>query len=276
MKIFIDPGHGGRDPGAVGNGMRESDINLEVALHLVEILRVGGVQVQLSRETDVSPAQRWQVANAFGADLLVSIHTNAGGGTGVETLIPTASPNNPTRNLHLTRRIAERVSNDIGTRFGMGVRRANGVMLETETRHGSIGVLRNSTMPAVLVEVAFIDSPPQNPDLDVLRNKRRQVAESIAGSIFEMAHEFEYAPEMMEDNMTDEKFNELIERWIAGRAQMPTNDHLAPDEFAAAVERGIMDGTRPQAFVTRQEVAVMAGRVNARVDTLAAAVGVRM
>ena len=184
-KIFIDAGHGGRDPGAVGNGMRESDIALEVSLNLSDILVRAGFETRLSRTTDVSPAERWQEANRWGADLLMSVHINAGGGTGVETLIPTASPKNPSRNLAECRILAEIISNTLGSAFNMRVRRANGVMLETETRHTSIGVLRNSRMLAVLPEIAFIDSPLSNPDINVLRNRRKDVAQALANAIFQ-------------------------------------------------------------------------------------------
>ena len=186
MKIFIDAGHGGNDPGAVGNGMRESDITLEVSLILSDILtKTALFETRLSRTTNISPSQRWQVANAWGADLLISIHVNAGGGTGVETLIPTASPNNPRRDLQACRRLAEIISNTLGRAFGMRVRRANGVMLETETRHPFVGVLRNSSMIAVLPEIAFIDSPLSNPDINVLRNRRQDVAQNLANALFQ-------------------------------------------------------------------------------------------
>jgi len=184
-RIFIDPGHGGSDPGAVGNSMRESDIVLEVAMHLDRILAGAGIITKMSRTTNVSPALRPQTANSWGADLLVSIHANAGGGTGVETVIPTASPRNPQRNLQECRRLAALMSNSIASKFGMRVRRANGVMLETETPRKSIGVLRESKMIAVLTEIAFIDSPLQNPDVNVLRNRRLETAHAIADSIFE-------------------------------------------------------------------------------------------
>jgi len=61
VKIFIDPGHGGHDPGATANGLREKDINLKIALKMKSLLSgYEGVQVKLSRETDkfVSLSQR--------------------------------------------------------------------------------------------------------------------------------------------------------------------------------------------------------------------------
>ena len=185
LKVFIDAGHGGRDPGAVGNSMRESDIALEVSLLLETILIHVGFDIMLSRRTDVSLGinERWQMANTWGADLLFSVHVNAGGGTGVETLIPTASPNSPNRDLQANRKLAELISKTLATSLSIRIRRTRGVMLETETRHGSIGVLRHSRMTAVLVELAFIDAPANKPDINILRNHRREMAAALAKGI---------------------------------------------------------------------------------------------
>jgi len=96
-KIFIDAGHNfsGFNTGAVGNGMREQDITFDVAAKLSRILENAGLEVRLSRPTlqtnlgtDNASAitARWQMSNAWGADIFLSIHANAGGGTGAETL----------------------------------------------------------------------------------------------------------------------------------------------------------------------------------------------
>ncbi|MCL2284798.1 MAG: N-acetylmuramoyl-L-alanine amidase, partial [Firmicutes bacterium] len=184
-KIFIDPGHGGSDPGALGNGMRESDINLDVSNRLAQILRAQGFEVMMSRTTDVTRSinERWQMANNWNADYFISVHTNSGGGTGVETIIPTQSPNNPARDLQATRRFAEIVSNTLGNSLGMRVRDFNGVITEEQTRHGSLGVLRFTRMIAVYPELAFIDSPLVNPDVNILRNRRQELAQALANGI---------------------------------------------------------------------------------------------
>src|SRR5690606_5572186 len=79
--IVIDPGHGGRDPGAVGPGrLEEKDVALDVALRLRDrLMRRGGLDVLLTRDGDgaVSLEERVAFANAHGADLFVSIHVNA-------------------------------------------------------------------------------------------------------------------------------------------------------------------------------------------------------
>ncbi len=77
--IVIDPGHGGKDPGAVYNGTMEKDINLDVSKRLANVLRVAGYTVHLTRTEDkfLSLEERPQIAKKHKADLFISIHTNA-------------------------------------------------------------------------------------------------------------------------------------------------------------------------------------------------------
>jgi N-acetylmuramoyl-L-alanine amidase len=79
-RIVIDPGHGGHDPGAHGNGIDESDLVLDVALRLQKLLaKQPGVDVVMTRDTDVfiPLEERTAIANREGADLFLSIHANA-------------------------------------------------------------------------------------------------------------------------------------------------------------------------------------------------------
>jgi N-acetylmuramoyl-L-alanine amidase len=80
FKVVIDPGHGGPDPGAVGiGGLRETDVVLDVALQVTQLLQSRGVQVVLTRttEVDVDLPPRVALANSSGADLFLSLHANA-------------------------------------------------------------------------------------------------------------------------------------------------------------------------------------------------------
>ena len=81
VKIFIDPGHGGSDPGAVGpSGLREADVNLRVSQVVANCLsEYSGATVMMSRTDDVyvSLGGRVQAANNWGADRFISIHHNA-------------------------------------------------------------------------------------------------------------------------------------------------------------------------------------------------------
>jgi len=79
MRIVVDPGHGGKDPGAVRSRMREKDWNLAVGKELAALLKKGGFEVKMTRDTDtfIALSERSKIANNFKADLFVSVHTNA-------------------------------------------------------------------------------------------------------------------------------------------------------------------------------------------------------
>ena len=178
MKIFIDAGHNfsGFNAGAVGNGMREQDITFDVSLKLAKILEAAGLTTRLSRPTletnlgtDNTSAinARWQLANFWGADIFISIHANAGGGTGVEVIYGKDD----------SAQLARVVQRVYSQAMGLRDRRV--------WRRDDIGVVRHTKAPAILVELAFIDSPPSNPDVDILRNKRDDMAAALAAGLFE-------------------------------------------------------------------------------------------
>ena len=77
--IVIDPGHGGKDPGAMDNGVKEKDVNLAVGLELQKALTAKGYNVVMTRATDVylKLQERTDIANNVKADLFVSVHVNA-------------------------------------------------------------------------------------------------------------------------------------------------------------------------------------------------------
>ncbi|WP_010271317.1 N-acetylmuramoyl-L-alanine amidase family protein [Paenibacillus senegalensis] len=145
IKVFIDPGHGGNDPGAVGNGLQEKDLTLQIALRTRDILyaEYDNVNILMSRTADqtVSLQERTNAANAWGADYFLSIHINAGGGTGFETFVyPGSGAPTTIDRIHVHDQIMNRV--DFTDR---GKKTAN------------FHVLRESNMSAVLTECGFID-----------------------------------------------------------------------------------------------------------------------
>ncbi len=148
-KVYIDPGHGGTDPGAVGNGLQEKALTLDISLQLRSILLAGwAVDVRMSRTTDItrSLAYRTDDANAWGADLFVSVHINSGGGTGFESYrYPTASAGSV--NLH----------NALHPRVLAGMR-SIGSVTDRGLKTANFHVLRETNMPAVLTENLFIDT----------------------------------------------------------------------------------------------------------------------
>ena len=94
-KVFLSAGHGGSDPGAVANGLREKDVNLNTLLACRDELTRHGVDVICSRTTDANDpvAQEVKEANVSGADIAVSFHANAGGGNGFEAYYHTSNNN---------------------------------------------------------------------------------------------------------------------------------------------------------------------------------------
>lgn len=146
VKIFIDPGHGGSDSGAVGNGLLEKNITLMVAQEINLILQneYEDIAIRMSRTGDatVSLSERTEAANNWNADFYLSLHINAGGGTGFESYIYPGIGEPTTTYQEL---IHEQVVADPGF-IDRGRKRAN------------FYVLRETRMPALLTENGFIDT----------------------------------------------------------------------------------------------------------------------
>lgn len=146
--IIIDPGHGAHDPGAVANGLKEKDINLSVALKVKSLFQDTGFNIALTRESDVfvSLSDRVNFAKKMNGNVFVSIHTNAGGGTGTETYYYSAAATNPY--VEKSKKLAQCIQKRLVEAWNAADR---GV------KKGNLHVLRENNMPAVLVELGFID-----------------------------------------------------------------------------------------------------------------------
>lgn len=148
MKIYIDPGHGGNDSGAIGpTGLEEKGVNLKIAVNVRQILQGYGIDAILTRQNDsrVELADRVKIANDNKGDYFVSIHINSASSptaTGTETF---AFPNS-----------------DLGTKLANAIQGAlvNEINLANRgVKYRDFFVLKNTKMPAVLVEIAFINNP---------------------------------------------------------------------------------------------------------------------
>ena len=166
--VFLDPGHGGRDPGAVYNGLREKDLNMSIYRKLRSELEKLGYTVLTSRDTDVYVdyvTERSEMVNKTDADLFISIHFNATGvpganRSGVETYIyepdddikpriNKVAHDDPTR-LSESKRLADNIHNSIVSVAGANDRGVHG---------SNYAVLRETAKPAVLLELGYMDSP---------------------------------------------------------------------------------------------------------------------
>ncbi|WP_100401228.1 N-acetylmuramoyl-L-alanine amidase family protein [Bacillus sp. FJAT-44742] len=168
VKLYIDPGHGGSDTGAVGNGLQEKDLTLDIALRIRDLLvrDYQDVEVRMSRTTDVDRglSQRTDEANAWGADYFLSIHVNAFNGSahGYEDYIH-SSLSDSSRTAQYRDTMHEEIMK-VNNLFNRGKKKAN------------FHVLRETRMSALLTENGFIDNAS---DAEKLRdpNWRQSVAQ---------------------------------------------------------------------------------------------------
>lgn len=169
MKVFLDAGHGGKDPGAIGNGLEEKDITLAITLKIGEILKRHKVDVVYSRTTDVflELHERANKANKSNADIFVSIHVNSAGNKaarGVETYHYA----NSSQGARLARAIQASLATANIFTHNRGVKTAN------------FAVLRQTKMPSTLLELGFISN---SQDAQILRTKQNEMAEAVARGI---------------------------------------------------------------------------------------------
>lgn len=172
-KVFIGVGHGGSDPGAVADSVREKDLNLSIALTCRDVLVRHGVEVRMSRTKDENDplSEEIRECNAYGPDLAVDIHNNAGGGDGAEVFYHYGGGKSKT--------LAENVLAEI-VKVGQNSRGA-------KTRKNAegkdyYGFIRETSCPAVIVECAFVDNATDRQIL-ATEDKRRAMGVAIAKGI---------------------------------------------------------------------------------------------
>jgi N-acetylmuramoyl-L-alanine amidase len=151
MKLYLDPGHGGTDSGAVGNGLQEKNLTLDIALRIRDLLlkNFSDVSLRLSRTTDIykSLAERTMDANSWGADYYLSIHINSVSNTsasGYEDYIHDSLSDSSTTARY--QKILHEEITALNSLHDRGVKKAN------------FHVLRESSMPAFLSENGFISN----------------------------------------------------------------------------------------------------------------------
>lgn len=172
--VVIDAGHGGANPGAVYNGRQEKDDALKLALAVGQILENNGVDVYYTRTTDIyeSPSRKAQEGNAVEGDYFVSIHRNSSPYpnqyTGVESLV---------RNRYGE---AARLADNINSRLVQVGFENQGV-----NERSDLAVLNQTQMPAVLLEVGFINTDADNQVLDTrFQETAGAIAEGILATVW--------------------------------------------------------------------------------------------
>jgi N-acetylmuramoyl-L-alanine amidase len=211
-RVVLDPGHGGRDTGAVGpTGVVEKDVTLDVAHRAARVLVGQGIEVLLTRDDDrfVALEERAARANSFSADLFVSIHCNASEGRarrGVETYVLDATRDEiaarvATRENEMTPTASAELAQMLGdlrlvdqsrhsTQFARllqrsattAIRMKYGEAVEGGVRPAGFYVLVGARMPSALFETSYISNPIEEQRLDSV-DYRQLLADAIVNAI---------------------------------------------------------------------------------------------
>ena len=170
--VVLDPGHGGKDPGAASAGREEKALTLDIARRVRTLLEAAGVNVVMTREEDkfVDLDKRPAVAAKKGGDVFVSIHINAARDRsvrGIETYVTASENFPPTAEAKLAGKYPKKPNNDFNhsnTVLGHQIHAALRNFTRAEDRglrHARFVVIRESKVPAVLVECGFVTNPDE-------------------------------------------------------------------------------------------------------------------
>jgi N-acetylmuramoyl-L-alanine amidase len=211
-RIVIDPGHGGHDPGSLGNGIREAELVLDVSLRLEKLLKEeGNIDVVMTRRTDVfvDLEERTRIANRQNADLFLSIHANSSRrrtAQGIETFFlnfattrdaeevaarENASARGSMRQLpdivkaitlnnkvDESRDLAESVQRHMVQRL----RQTYAALPDRGVKQAPLVVLIGASMPSVLAEIGFVSTPEEGARLKTSKY-RQEIAEALRDAV---------------------------------------------------------------------------------------------
>lgn len=241
-KIYIDAGHGGSEPGAIGIGnIEEEDITLAVAKYLRTELEWQGINVMMSRTADTTKKLpvRAAEANSWGADVVCSIHCNAfkqASANGTEVLIYAKGGK--------AEKLAIKVHNNLVS------------VLKTEDRgikeRPDLCILRDTKAPAILCELAFITNKADKEKIDEAAEQKTVAAAICKGicSYLGITYRKNEEKKVAKTKFKDEN---KMSKW-------------AIDSIKKASDAGIMNGDtdgnfRPKDTLTREEAAVIVAKL---------------
>ncbi|MCX8130062.1 MAG: N-acetylmuramoyl-L-alanine amidase [Clostridia bacterium] len=175
--VVIDPGHGGKDPGAVYSGIREKDLNLDISKRLNLLLKEEGIKTYMTRFDDrfLGLYDRSALANRVNADLLISVHNNAAGSSSTWGSMSLYYPGRSNFNGRLTARsfasIVQKEMTDKLSTFDWG-----------EIERPKLAVLRTANMPAVIAEVGYMTNAKELKKL-MDPDYRQDAAEALKNAV---------------------------------------------------------------------------------------------
>ena len=178
LTICIDPGHGGKDPGAIKRPLVEKVLNLEFAVVMRDVIRKSEHFAVMTRDSDIYIPNRTRadIANAQDADIFVSLHHNAfrsSKANGFEVLYyPTSRKG---------KRIATMVCDEVCLTWPIRNRGSKPRV--------NLSVLRNTKMPAILIEAGFLTSTIDRRKILLDRDERLRFYQSISKTLLEVLDE---------------------------------------------------------------------------------------
>ncbi len=237
--LIIDAGHGGKDPGAIGNGLKEKDLVLEISLYQFKRFKELGILATMTRDSDagLENEARANRVKSSKAKYCISNHINAGGGTGVETI----------HSIHDSSILATKIAREIRD-TGIPFRK---VFSRPGTKNPKLDwyYMHRLTRPVetVIIEYSFIDRKD-----DIERMNTKQKLEILAESVVKafcnfINHPYKQPKKEVVTMSNIEKKNEASE-W-------------AKEAQEWVIKEGISDGTNPKGLVTREQLWTMLHRI---------------
>ncbi|CEN81007.1 N-acetylmuramoyl-L-alanine amidase family protein [Paraclostridium sordellii] len=174
-KAFGGVGHGGKDPGACGNGLKEANINLDCALAWEKEMQRHGVEVKLSRYKDENDDLNEEIreCNDFNPDIAVDFHTNSGGGDGFEVFVSVVGSNSRKLGTLIEKEVVKTGQNSRGVKTK-----------KRDDGRDYFGFIRQTVCPAVITECAFIDNAKDIAYIDTKAEAERY-AKAVAKACLE-------------------------------------------------------------------------------------------
>lgn len=234
-KVCLDYGHGGHDPGAVGNGLQEKDLTLAIGKKVKGIVESHGIKVIETRDSDkyLSLTERANISNRNNADILVSLHVNSASDVNARGFEVWT-----TRGQTQDDKLADEIAREIKRTFPNVPFRADMTDGDLD-KESNFTVIAKAAAPACLVEMGFIVNKQ---DAQMLRTEQDKIAGSIARGILNYLG----VKNNGDDGVTPE--NNTPSSW-------------AKEAWEWAKNEGLLDGTRPKDYLTREELAVVLKRL---------------
>ncbi len=217
MKIFISVGHGGSDFGTVGiNGIRESDINLELCEAIGERLKINGIEYMLSRTSDVDNPRAEKLAQIekYNPALVLDIHFNSRYGVagGVEAYYQ--------NKIAIGKVLAAKISSAVASCLKLRNRGAKVKLLSDGRDY--FGMLRNCPCPAVLLETCFIDNAN---DMKNFMNNRAETFKRTSEAIVKAICS-QYKIKYQDGTASSEEKGRILSTVQTGRAKFKVGDRV--------------------------------------------------